>query len=324
MLIVEDYDGCFNDPIEKYYELEKHSIDDDGKVFFHGIGCIEKPTHKAKYRDYQKKALWNLEHPCAWYSRSDEYKRKSANSDEYFDKVMTLCPFTADWLNHIQNTSTFVFPKSHVPFNENLVVDKKEEKLHDVIYWGGVHHQDHVGFVDSMLGFKYNFLSLGATYWNPYGQASGYAKYITGVNLPRSQMWDLLRKTKVCLISNKLYLSEAHVASIKRIQGWEQCEAFSHLETRQLPQIKTRMIESAVNRCLMLVKDNPWRVDEHSFEAGKDFIYFDKSEELPALIDDISKNWHKYEEMVENAFIKATTVHTVENLITQVKKELDE
>mgnify|MGYP003674421022 FL=1 len=74
----------------------------------------------------------------------------------------------------------------------------------------------------------------------------------------------------------------------------------------------------------MLVKDNPWRVDEHSFEAGKDFIYFDKSEELPALIDDISKNWHKYEEMVENAFIKATTVHTVENLITQVKKELDE
>ena len=323
MLIVEDYDGCFNDPIEKYYGLENFSVDDGEKVFFHGMGCIEKPNYKIKYQNYKKKAFWNLEHPCAWYS-NDQYKFSSANVDGYFDKVITICPYTAEWLNQIQGKNTFVFPDSQFPFNKKLVTNKKEEKIYDVIYWGGVHHQDHLDFVDSMTSFNYNFLSLGPEYWNQDYNNSGLAKYITEINLPRKQMWELLRKTKICLISNKLYLNDTHVKSIKSIQKWEQCEAFSHLETRQLPQIKTRMIECAVNRCLMLVKDNPWRVDEYSFESGKDFIYFDKNEELPALIEDISKNWHKYEEMVESAFVKATTRHTVKNLVTQIEKELDD
>jgi len=322
MLIVEDYDGCFNDPIEKHHEFDKRSCDDDGKVLFHGMGCIEKPFYKKHYEHYKKKAFWNLEHPCAWFSPNIPYKHTSANVDKYFDKILTACPYTAAWLNEIQGTNVFV--PTHMPFNENHIVEKKEEKTHDVLYWGGIHHQDHLDFVNSMLGFKYEFWSLGAAYWTSPYMRCGYAKYITAKNVPRHKMWEALRKTKICLVSNKLYLNDNHVNNIKSITGWEKCEAFSHLETKQLPQIKSRMIESAANRCLMLVKNNPWKVDTFSFEEGKDFIYFDKNEELPGLIDDISTNWHKYEDMVESAFIKASTVHTVDNFITQVKKELDE
>ena len=323
MLIVEDYYGCFDDPLEKYYQFENYSKDDDGKVLFHGMGCIEKPNYKELYKGYDKKAFWNLEQPCAWYGNV-EYMRKSANTDDYFNKIITNCPYSGPWLNELQGRNTFVFLDSHLPFNENHIVDKKEEKVHDVLYWGGVHHQDHMDFLDSMSGFNYNFLSLGPAYWAREFVHSGYDKYITATSLPRVKMWELLRKTKICLMSNMLYLRPSQVATIKAIDGWEKCEAFSHLHEARLPQIKCRMIESAVNRCLMVVKNNPWKVDEFSFEAGKDFIYFNKNEELPALIDDISRNWHKYEDIVESAFQKASTKYTVKNFLAEVEKELDD
>jgi len=74
----------------------------------------------------------------------------------------------------------------------------------------------------------------------------------------------------------------------------------------------------------MLVKKNPWKVDEMWFEADKEFIFFENDDELPSLIEEITSNWHKYENIVENAFIKATTEYTVENFLNLVERSLDD
>tara|TARA_R100001129_G_scaffold39273_2_gene26389 strand:+ start:106 stop:1074 length:969 start_codon:yes stop_codon:yes gene_type:complete len=322
MIIVEDYRGCYGDALERYYNFEDFSDGSDNKVLFHGMGTVETPECKAQYKGYDKKAFWNLEQPAAWYGGDKNYMVTSANIDKYFQKIMTICPYTSEWLNSMHNSDVFV--PSFMPFGERHVHHGKEDKIYDVIYWGHISSQTHLNFIDAMKSFKYNFLSLGLDYWHQEFRNSGHGEYITAVNLPREDMWSLLRKTKICLITNCAYLTDQQIKNVKSIKGWKQCGAFSHIDQGSVPQYKTRMIESAVNRTLMLVKRNPWKVDEMWFEPGKDFIYFEKDEELPNLIEHITTNWHQYESIVENAFVKATTRYTVKNFINLVKENLDD
>tara|TARA_R110001583_G_scaffold4568_6_gene26196 strand:+ start:1645 stop:2616 length:972 start_codon:yes stop_codon:yes gene_type:complete len=322
MLIIEDYRGCYGDGLERYCGFDRFSHDDGKNILFHGMGCIEYPLHKLKYKDYEKKIFWNLEHPCAWYHGDKNFAAISANMDKYFQKIFTICPYTADWLNTLQKSN--VFSPSYLPFNKNNVIDKKEDKEFDVIYWGHIFADIHINFIDAMKDFKYNFLSLGEHEWAAPYRHLGYEKLITSINMSRSQMWDTLRKTKICLITNHAYLTPSQIANVKSIRNWQKCEAFSHIDDGWVPQYKTRMIESAVNRTLMLVKKNPWKVDEMWFEADKEFIFFENDDELPSLIEEISSNWHKYENIVENAFIKATTDYTVENFLNLVERSLDD
>ena len=319
MLIIEDYDGCYGDALEKYYNFQQHSSD-DGTVLFHGMGCIEKQKHKEQYKDYSKKSYWNLEQPSAWYGGDPKFAYISANMDSYFDKIFTICPYTAEWLNASQKKDVFV--PSFMPFNKDYVVKEKCEKIYDVIYWGHVSSQTHINFIDVMKDFKYNLLSLGPSYWHREFRTTGYDKYITDTNMPREDMWKLMRQTKVCLITNHAYLTPPQVSNVKNIKNWKKCRAFSHVDDGWVPQYKTRMIESAGNRMLMLVKKNPWDLDERWFESGKDFIHFDKESELPSLIKDISSNWHNYEHIVENAYNKAVSNYTVDKFLKLVKKEL--
>jgi len=322
VLIVEDYDGCYSDALEKYFNFNRFSRDDDGKVLFHGMGCIEKPQYKERYKNYSKKAFINMEHPAAWYGGNVEYAHRSANMDKYFQKIFTICPYTCEWLNSLHKRNIFI--PTYQPFNEEYVVKEKEEKICDVIYWGHVSSPTHLSFIDAMKDFKYNFLSLGSHEWASEFRNRGYEKYITHINIPRVQMWDILRKTKICLITNHAYITPQHINNVKSFRDWQKCEAFSHVDDGWVPQYKTRMIESAVSKTLMLVKRNPWNIGARWFEPDKEFIYFDRDEELPSLIEHISSNWHQYEEIVENAFIKATTKYTVKNFINFVKENLDD
>jgi hypothetical protein len=318
MIFIEDYDGCYGDALERYYNFNKYASQEDRKVFFHGMGCIEKTTHKEAYSSYDKKIFWNLEQPCAWQGDTRTHNI-SSNADGYFDKIFTICPYSAEWLNSEQNTN--VFAKSFIPFSEDMIVEQKDEKTFDAIYWGGIHGEENFNIVNTIKDFKYNFMSLGSNYWSPPYRNSIAKKYITSQNIPRKIMWALLRKTKVCPMSNLLFLQDQQVANIKSMKNWQNCEAFSHLDNFIMPQNKTRMIECAVNRALILVKRNPWDLDSMWFEPDKEFLYFDDYQELPKMIKDISENWHNYEHIVENAFSKAKEKYTVKQFINMVERE---
>ena len=88
--------------------------------------------------------------------------------------------------------------------------------------------------------------------------------------------------------------------------------AFKFINKKIVPQQKSRMFEAAFSRSLMLVKKDPWNLIEYFFNPNQDFIYFNKEEDLPKLINKILKNYNLYKPMVNNAFKKAKKNYTVD------------
>jgi len=322
MLIIEDWSETYSNVINQYWKFADDFSKDDGKnVLFLGLATVSERNgirYKEKYKHYQNKMRMNWEHPCSFQSPKIEDMLLSADSHHYFDKVFTQCPYTAEWLNNMQQRECFkaLYP---TPYNKNDIVYEKKEKIYDVLYWGGIHGQVHKDILNVVKDFNYNFLTFGVSYWGI--KDLNYQKYITGINIPKRDMWSLTRETKINVMTNVLPMPSAAVENIKRIKNWEQNRAFSHLDYGIMPQIKGRPFESAINRCLMLVKRDPWNINEMWFEPDKEFLYYDNDDELREMITEISSNWSNYEHIVDNAFDKAINSYTTEHWIKEVEKE---
>ena len=99
-------------------------------------------------------------------------------------------------------------------------------------------------------------------------------------------------------------------------------EAFKNIdityEKHILPQMKTRMVESAACKTLMLMYKDNWNVIEEWFEPNKHFLYWESFEELESLIADITNNYEKYWHIVEAAH-EHVQQYSIENLINKIK-----
>ena len=318
ILIIEDMDGHYDDALERHYNYSRFTDKESNTVFLHGMGCIEKPQYKIDFDNYDKKIYFNYEQPCAWYG-DESFARISADVDKFFDKIYTACPYTAKWINDIEKENRFEIA-CH-PFNEKEIVSEEEVKEYVAIYWGNIHNRIHQQIVNTISNYKYNFLTLGPNYWNLRNNVSRQTNsLITGNNIPRQKMWSLIRKTKINIIVNLLFLNPKQIDNIKKLDNWERNEAFSHLELGIIPQQKTRAIESAINKCLMLVRRDPWNVIEHWFEPDVDFIYYDDEEGLIHKINHILLNWDSYNDMIEHAFQKVVNNYTTKQLIHRMQK----
>lgn len=313
--------GHYNDSLERYYDYARFSEPESDTLFFHGMGCTTdehfKTTNAAflATRPHAKKIYFNYEQPCAWYG-DKAYAQVSADVDRFFDKIYTACPYTAKWINDIEKEDRFEVA-SH-PFNEDEIVSEEQVKEYDILYWGGIHHDIHKKIVSTISNYKYNFLTLGAPYWGL--QDIGCSKFITDVSIPRREMWSLIRKTKINIIVNLLFLKPVEIDNIKGLGDWEKNEAFSHLESGTIPQQKTRAIESAVNKCLMLVRRDPWNVIEQWFEPDVDFIYYNDEDDLANKINEVLLDWDSYSSIIENAFQKVVSNYTTEKFINRIKR----
>jgi spore maturation protein CgeB len=65
--------------------------------------------------------------------------------------------------------------------------------------------------------------------------------------------------------------------------------------------MKTRMIEAASTGTIFLVKRDEWNVIEEWFSPGKDFIYWTNYNDLYEKIFDITKNFDKYNNILDSA-----------------------
>ena len=171
-----------------------------------------------------------------------------------------------------------------VPFDIKTVPETNEEKEFDAIYWGGVHGEDHKLILEAISKFKYNFFTLGPQEWCGSKEPK-YYKYITHMNVPRAEMWEILRKTKINVCVNLIHLNDEQKRNIKAISRWEENRAFSHIDEGIIPQ---------------------------------EFIYYDDNDELEEKIKHILENWSDYEHIIENAFNKAIGSYTVEKLVEQM------
>ena len=70
----------------------------------------------------------------------------------------------------------------------------------------------------------------------------------------------------------------------------------------------------------MLVKKDPWNLVEDFYDPGTEFIYFENFEELKDIIQDVSTNFEKYQDIVEAAYLKSTE-YTAEKIYRYIQTD---
>ena len=60
---------------------------------------------------------------------------------------------------------------------------------------------------------------------------------------------------------------------------------------------------------------------EYFFKPDEDFIYFDKYEELPGIIKEVTNNWDDYSGIIDSAYEKAVSSYTCQKLFKHMSQE---
>ena len=314
MKIVRTEGGEYNDCIVKYFDLFDYDTNDPNSVLFWGWSSIDNEEKKAEYENYSKKYFINTAMPCEIIGGYVDILKQS-----YFDEVLTICPYTANVLNTNTNKITdtlytpICFPFREKYFNKykNITIADKEK---DVIYYGNLHHNLYYDLIRSISKFNYAFSAI-----SHYNQTEEIANLITHFNIPSQEKWDLISKCKMSVGFNLIFLREDQISNLKSTQNIKAFKGIDKVyETAMMPQFKTRMVEAAACKTLMLMYKDNWNVIEEWFEPNKHFLYWETFEQLEVLIKDVSDNYEKYWHIVEAAN-EHVQQYSIENLMNKIK-----
>jgi hypothetical protein len=329
MLIVNDFTGDYKDGYNTTLNLERYSENGD-TVFFYGIQCGIDKVLLNRYQNYRRKVLLDLWSPCAFFTDPNHFSIL-----EGFDEVYSICPYTTEWTNEQlgrklmrycfypvtpetitpQVTSSslkklinkFKFSSDSAP--AHLSEPIRLEKKFDICYVGGLYSQEHNLMMDIISKYKYVFVTQNRE------------KKATHRNLSNADKINLVGQCKIGICFNKLYPTESHITNIKTYSGWQNNRAFDHLSDSIsiAPQIKTRLHELALCKTLILCHRDPWNLVEDYYEPGKEFIYFDRIEDLKTLVPKILNNYDSYQEVIDNAYRKVRN-YSSQNLVDMVRQ----
>ena len=315
MLILKDLSAEVPDTNAFHWELEEHSDDANlDTVLMYGYHASENVEFFEKCGEYQRKIYFNNWAPCEFaQARSKNYDAFA--KEEKFDEVYSICPYSNKWLNSLgfQREYKDIF----YPFHEKIIPEVCE-KEYDVIYHGGMHGSEHLECLKTMVKFNYRYCTMT----NHINQLTmGCLPYATDANLNFQEKINLIARTKVSVCYNLVHLNEGHLPAIKTYERWNENEAFSEVgKWNVTPQFKTRMHEAAISRSVNLVLKDRWNIAEDYYVPDKEFIYFDNTQDLENKIIDIVNDWENYQEIVENAYLKARH-YTTEKFIERIKKD---
>lgn len=327
MKIVSDFGGDYKDGYNIALNIEEFSDNSNEVVFFYGIQSgIDKKLLKL-HKEGKRKILLDLWSPCAFFSDPNHF-----SIIEGFDEVYSICPYTCDWTNRklgkrLMRYSFYPVSPQNIESASDDSVFKKfggklldlmsgtkpqasrvNDKKYDVCYVGGIYSPEHKLMIDIISRFNYVFVTQSNVEKATHRYLSNAAKL------------NLVRKSKIGICFNKLYPTANHIASIKSYVDWQSNKAFSNIfdPVSIAPQIKTRLHELALCKSLILCQRDPWNLVEDYYEPDKEFLYFDNVEELNTLIPEILNNWHAYQHIIENAYVKVRNFSTA-NLVNMVE-----
>tara|TARA_Y100000114_G_scaffold145321_1_gene154876 strand:- start:860 stop:1699 length:840 start_codon:yes stop_codon:yes gene_type:complete len=271
------------------------------------------------FSNYERKVYLQGEQPCGFYINNDNperYQNAHLKLGDYFDEIYSTCPYSSKWLNLINGYDKY--RPTVFPYNLEFAATEEgiPEKEYDVCYWGNLMPWSETvsNILETIVKFNHRYYTLGV------GVPHHILKQATGINSPRTEMFNSLRKSKIMPTSNMLYLTDKEVESIKKLPRWQECEAFTHLNQNLLPQQKPRPVEAMMNKTLMLVKQDPWRIMENWFIPDEDFVYYKEDKDLEPKIKEIINDWNSYEHIVENAYNKVSKFHNTEYFFENIKK----
>lgn len=306
--------GWYPDDINSKLNFDEFADQSTDECLFVGISCTEEASIVGMANNFKRKVYINLEHPCTFYGPTNKLGLDPIHQQTIFDEVYTICPYSAQWLNNLNIGTKFVA----MPYPHNLAYNMPQPatKEYDVAYCGLVHSDEIASYIDAIKDTKYFFSTI-----KPYNRVNKVNHLATHENIPNVEKWNLLAKSKTAIIQNNLYLQPGQADHIKALPRWKENEAFSHVEEGLLPQIKSRTVESALCKSLMLVKRDLWNVIEEWFVDGEDFIYFDDTSDLRDKIFEINKNWEKYKIFVDNAYNKVIDKYNTKYIFEKIKNK---
>ena len=283
------------------------------EVLLVGVPCTEELQLIKALEQFRRTVYINLEHPCTLYGGDNHIGLSPIQQQTLFTEVYTICPYTADWFNALNlGTKMVAMPYMH-NLSYNTITDY--EKAHTVAYSGLVHHEEIASYIRTMSSYNYIFTTIPA-----YNRVHTVDRLATHINIPNLDKWKVLAKTKMSVIQNNLYLTPEQIENVRQLPSWESNRAFSHLDEGLLPQLKSRTVESALCKSLLLVKKDPWNVMEYWFEPEKDFIYFENCADLADKIEEISTHYDKYQHIVDNAYNKVINFYNTKYIFERIKK----
>jgi hypothetical protein len=315
MKVLYNSGGEYGDCIVKHFDLMDYNDDKTDRVLFWGWNSLEKDDLKSQYESSKDKVFINTAMPCEIIGGYVDILKQS-----YFDNVYTICPYTANVLNTTPNKMSdtvytpicFPYPEKYFTKYENI---QPSDKTTDVIYYGNLHHGLYHSLVKSISKFNYAFSTISR-----HNHTQETINLITHYDITSQEKWDLISKCKMSVGFNLIFLNENHISNLKSTPN---IESFKHIDIayqkQMLPQFKTRMVEAAACKTLMLMYKDEWNVIENWFEPNKHFLYWETFEELEVLIKDISENYEKYWHIVEaaNQHVKQ---YTIDNLVKIINK----
>ncbi len=228
--------------------------------------------------------------------------------DADFHKVLTLCPFTAEYFNKRQGVERRV--PIFFPFNDEFT-PPVSEKRYDIIYTGHLHPKPIMRDMKTISRFNYRLVS------------NSDHELVTDRGVGYEEKLSLISQSKITLTHNLLYPTVRHVLNVWKYPGWRANRAFSDiprglmgLAKRRLtgpeievPQLKSRIFEAAFSRSLILCRKDNFNVIEKYFTPGEEFVYYEDGG-LVETVNKILANYDAYLPVIDRAYKRAAEQYT--------------
>jgi len=207
-----------------------------------------------------------------WVPSVEQTIRKNYNK---IYKIISNCPRSTEYYNNLYNDDRRFY--GFTPFNiKNLP--------YDVFFTGHVFHDFIGGIVN--VAEKFNHCIVAFNYGIHRG-ATFREKIQFNAN------------SKISIVTNCLY----DTSGFQMDENYPGHKSFQNIKkSKFIPQIKTRTLEAAACKSVMLCHFEEFKFIETQFTPDKDFIYWYNFKDLEEKINEILNNYDKYTYLAENAY----------------------
>jgi hypothetical protein len=253
------------------------------------------------FNEYNDVVYMHFEEPNCFWVPAQEHRIRS--NYHKIKKIISTCPYSVEYYNNLYNDDRRIY--GFLPFNVNNIPTDFTKK-YDVYFTGHVFPNNY--FISNYVKVieKFNHCIVSFNYGKFCG--SGYKEKL-----------QLNANSKISVVHNCL-TNDNNTPLDEQYIGHE---AFKNIKkSKFIPQPKTRSLEAAACRSIMLCHFEEFRCIEWYFEPDKDFIYWYDIDDLEEKIHEILKNYDKYTYLSDNAFNKLINNWTTNHFFEKYLKNL--
>eukprot|EP00906_Rhabdomonas_costata_P012604 RCo018151 len=247
-----------------------------------------------------------------------------AQEEQWFDVGLTLCPYTAAWVNLLSKTVRR--SAAFYPINPQLIPDPAPpaRKLYDVAYIGGLACGNPWPMAQAfavMAKFRY--------FWAAPETRKTSCNYGLSPtrDLSLAEVLHVLTHSRVAVVHNVLMYPRGMAERLFRAapllrsnEAFQQVFSFlgggddTGAPGAIVPQLKERTMSSAACGALMLVwNDQKFNLIEDLFTPGEEFLYWHNETDLEAILTDVVQHYEsRYHAIAMRARARALSQYSVE------------